>query len=275
METVPYRDNERWWSERASFHLATPMYAEFVQRLRDGADALLPFDDHVLGDVTGLDILHLQCHVGTDTLSLARRGATVTGLDFSEEALAQARGLGRDLGLAAEFVHGNAVALPETVRGPYDVVYTSYGALCWLHDLQLWAAGIAARLRPGGRLIVIDCHPLWRARASPPFDERGLVLQEPCLSQPAADAHQAEGSYADPEATTRHNTAHDWWHGIGSVLDAVLRSGLVLEHFEEHPESYYQGDASMVRGDDRLWRLPEPHHGRYPLTFSLVARAPR
>ncbi len=274
MSTESYADNERWWDERAAFHLDTPMYREFVERLRDGHDALLPFDNRVLGDVDGLDVLHLQCHVGTDTLSLARRGARVTGVDFSEASLQQARGLAADLGIEASFVHGNAIDLPVSLQGPFDLVYTSYGVLCWLDDLMPWAAGIASRLRPGGRLVVIDCHPLWRSRADKPLVDGGVLLRYPYLPQRAAMRFDDAGSYASPTQKTEHDTNHDWSHGIGAMFGAVRRAGLSIDRFEEHPEGYYQATPTMTRGSDRLWRLPEPLHGQFPLTFTLVAKAP-
>ena len=268
-----YATNERWWSERARHHLDTEMYREFVQRLREGKDALLPFDDQVLGSLEGLRVLHLQCHVGTDTLSLARRGAHVTGLDFSADALEQARALAQELDLKATFVQGNAIALPDELTGPFDLVYTSYGALCWLSDLRAWARCIAARLASGGRLVVIDGHPVQHALAEDPVGGNNLVLGYPYLgSQP--DTFDNPGSYADRTIPTEHNRVVEWAHGLGTVVNAVIGSGLVVDSLTEHPEAYCQLVEGMVRGPDRLWRLPEPLHGRYPLTFTLVAHKP-
>ena len=268
-----YATNQRWWSERARFHPDTEMYREFVQQLRDGGDTLLPFDDRILGPLEGLKVLHLQCHIGTDTLSLARRGADVTGLDFSEDALQRARALADELGLSASFVQGNAVDLPETLRGPFDLVYTSYGALCWLGDLHAWAAGIAPRLASGGRLVVIDGHPLWHAVADEPIAGERLVLSYAYLgSEP--ETFENQGSYADRSVATEHNRVVEWAHGLGTLVNAVLASGLVVEELSEHPEGYCKLVDGMVRGRDRLWRLPEPLHGRYPLSYTLVARRP-
>lgn len=269
-----YQTNERWWSERASFHLQTPMYREFVEQLRQGGDALLPFDDAVLGSVQGKSILHLQCHVGTDTLSLARRGATVTGVDFSETALQQARALGKDLGIDAQFVHGNAIDLPDSLSGPYDIVYTSYGVLCWLSDLGAWARGIAARLRPGGRLVVIDGHPLRRSIA----EDNGVVgervtLAYPYLSGPPPERFEEGGSYANAAAKTEHNAVYEWSHGVGDVVTAILDAGLTLDVLREHPESFYCAFKGMVQGADRLWRFEGPLRERYPLTLTVVAHA--
>lgn len=272
MSDEHYATNERWWSERARFHLDTEMYREFVTRLRNGHDALLPFDDRVLGPLDGKRVLHLQCHVGTDTLSLARRGAVVTGLDFSADALERARALATELEISATFVQGNAAELPDDLEGAFDLVYTSYGALCWLGDLRAWASGIAARLASGGRLVVIDGHPIQHALGDEPITDH-LVLRYPYLGgQP--DAFDNTGSYADRSAPTEHTRVVEWAHGLGTVIDAVLGSGLVLDQLTEHPEAYSRVAEGMVRGPDRLWRLPEPLHGRFPFTFTLVAHKP-
>ena len=267
-----YEANEKWWSERARYHLDTDMYREFVDRLRTGKDALLPFDDRVLGSLTGLHVLHLQCHVGTDTLSLARRGATVTGLDFSSDAVQTARRLSEELGIPATFVQGNAVALPDDL-GTFDLVYTSYGALCWLQDLTAWANGIAARLRPGGRLVVIDGHPVWGALDDDPVQGDKLLLGYTYM-EGVPHRWDNPGSYAKRDAATKHNHVWEWFHSLGEIVNAVIGAGLVVEELTEHPEAFCALFDGMVRGEDRLWRLPEPVHGRFPLTFTLAARQP-
>lgn len=269
-----YATNLRMWDERASFHLETPEYAAFVDRLRRGEDALLPFDDRVLGDLRGLDVLHLQCHVGTDTLSLARRGARVVGVDFSTEALAKARALSSELGIEATFVQGDALDLPADLTGPFDLVYTSYGVLCWLGDLHAWARGVASRLREGGRFIVIDGHPLSVALAEQSIAGETLVLGRSYLGRGEPDRWDDPGSYADPAASTQHNTSYEWTHSLGDIVTAVAQAGLVVETLTEHPETFWPFSPAFERGADRLWRLPAPLHGRYPLVFTLVARRP-
>lgn len=275
MDDDPYRVNLRRWNERATFHLRTKMYREFVDRLRRGDDALLPFDDAVLGDLSGHDVLHLQCHVGTDTLSLARRGATVTGVDFSSSALDQARTLASELGIAATFVESDVYGLRERLQDDFDLVYTSYGVLCWLGDLGRWAEVAASFLRPGGRLVLIEAHPLATAIAEDEaVDGEVLRLDWPCLGQPGPIHLRAPGSYADRDAPTEHDESREWAHGLGEIVQAVLDAGLVVERLQEHPEHFCECVPGMTRGRDRLWRLPEPLHGRFPLTFTLVARRP-
>jgi SAM-dependent methyltransferase len=271
---MQYDANERWWSERARAHRDTPLYAHYIANLRGPGDSLLPFDDRVFGDLTGVRALHLQCHIGTDTLSLAKRGATVTGVDFSQDALDQAARLAADVGLDATWVLGNATDLPDTLVGPWELVYTGYGALCWLHDLDAWAAGIAARLERGGRLVVIDGHPLASALAEQATDGPIVRLKYPMLALDGPMRFDEPGSYADRALETQHNELHEWFHGLGEIVQAVVDAGLVVERVDEHPEGYFQACPQMTRGPDGLWRLPAPIHGRFPMTFTLVARSP-
>jgi SAM-dependent methyltransferase len=272
MDEDHYATNLRNWDERAAFHLDTPIYRSFVEGLRAGSDALKKFDDRVLGDLTGLDVLHLQCHVGTDTLSLARRGARVVGVDFSETALDKARGLSRELGIPATFVHGNVLDLPAEVGGPFDLVYTSYGVLCWLGDLRRWARNAASRLREGGRFVVIDGHPFSVALAEQPFAGNALLLSRDYLDRGTPDRCDEPGSYADAKATTVNNTTFEWNHSLADVANAMIEAGLVIEAIHEDPETFYRFHPALLPTDDGLWRLPDPHHGRYPLTFTMVAR---
>ena len=274
MSADPHETNRAWWDERAALHPDTPLYREAIERLRRGGDALLPLDDEVLGDLAGLDVLHLQCHIGTDTLSLARRGARVTGVDFSPAAIARAGDLSQELGIPATFVESDVVALPQVLQADFDLVYTSYGALCWLADLGRWAEAVARFLRPRGRLVVIDSHPLALAMARE--QEAGgpaLRLDWPYLQREPIRVEE-QGSYADPGAATRRSVTFEWAHGLATVVQAVVDAGLTLERLSENEAGYYPLTSGMVRSDDRLWHLPSPLRGRYPLTYTLVARQP-
>jgi SAM-dependent methyltransferase len=268
-----YDANRRAWDERARFHADTPMYQESIERLLQGGDALLPFDDRVLGDLADCDVLHLQCHIGTDTLSLARRGARVVGVDFSTEAIVRARTLGKELQIEAQFVVADVYRLHEVLSGRFDLVYTSYGVLCWLGDLAAWARTAAHFLAPAGRLIVIDDHPLAAAIAEDGLCGGRIALDWPYLSSGTAIRYEASGSYADPSAKTEQREQYEWSHGLAEVLQSVIHAGLRIERVEEYAEGFYPRHPEMIRNPDRTWRLPEPLHGRYPLTFALVARS--
>lgn len=272
MAEDPYAANRRNWDERAAFHLDTPMYREFVAQLRGGGDTLKRFDDRVLGDLRDLDVLHLQCHVGTDTLSLVRRGARAVGVDFSEVSIEQARALASALAIPARFVVGDVLHLPDAVGGPFDVVYASYGVLCWIGDLAAWARSAAGRLRHGGRLIVIDGHPLASALAGDGIGDQTLVLGERYLGDGAPERIEGPGGYADRTHVSVHDTRFQWSHSLGDVVNAVRAAGLDVEALYEDPESFYRFSPRLVPSGDGLWQLPAPLHGRYPLTFTLVAR---
>ena len=128
----PYDVNRMWWDECAGFHLDTPLYQGYVERLAGGGHSLLPLEVREVGDVNGLDVLHLQCHVGTDTLSLARLGATATGVDFSPVAIREATALGSRLGIKARFVEAEIAEIGDLFAGQFDLVFTSYGVITWL-----------------------------------------------------------------------------------------------------------------------------------------------
>ncbi len=153
-----------------------------------------------IGSVEGLDLLHIQCHFGMDTLSWGRLGARVVGVDFSRVAIERARRLAERTGLAAEFVGGDSQALPAELAGRFDVAFASYGVLCWIGDLGAWMRSAAAALRPGGKLVLIDLHPLYVM-----FDSVDpLVLDFPYQgAEPLR--FDSPGSYADMDAPTTAN----------------------------------------------------------------------
>lgn len=267
-------ENREYWEERAGFHLETPLYQRFVAQLKAGGDSLLPLEREELGPLDGLRVLHLQCHVGTDTLSLVRRGAArAVGVDFAETAIAKARELAAELEIDAEFVHAELDELPAEFDASFDLVFTSYGAICWLRDLQSWASTISRCLTPGGRFYIVDSHPLSLALDENCDAATGeLKLRFPYLPQPVPLRFEAEGSYADAGAATEHNVTLEWSHGLGTVLAALTDAGLSLDYLREHADGYFEVVKGMERGADGHWRLPAPLHGRYPLTFSLSAR---
>src|SRR5215469_12339462 len=155
----PIDINRRNWDERAGIHARDANGAYMLDRFRAGEDALHAIEAAELGDVRGKRVLHLQCHIGRDTLCLARRGADVTGLDFSGSALAVARRLSEQTGLKASFVQGTVDQAPRLTPGPFDLVFTTWGTICWLPDMAAWAKVIASVLAPGGELYFADAHP--------------------------------------------------------------------------------------------------------------------
>jgi SAM-dependent methyltransferase len=259
--------NRAWWDERVPSHASSTFYD--LDAFRRGRDDLRPFEADELGvDPDGLELLHLQCHIGTDTLSWARRGARVVGLDFSEPAVETARALANDLALAdrAEFVHADVYDAVDALGGrTFDVVYTGIGALTWLPDIERWAEVAAALVKPGGVLYVVEIHPfLWS------FDD----TPEPELRFPYfgdVESDDAVGSYTDRQLPTEHNRVfeHNW--SIGPVVTAVVNAGLTVELVGEHPMGVEQKWPFMVRGKDGFWRMP-PDRPSIPQIWTLRAR---
>jgi len=261
------RTNRQWWDERVASHAASEFYD--LDSFRAGRDDLRPFELDELGvDPNGLDLVHLQCHLGTDTLSWARHGARVVGLDFSPPAVAAARALAEDCGLDAEFVVGDVYAASQLLGGrTFDIVYTGIGALSWLPDLARWGAVVASLLRRGGALYLVEIHPLlWSFTDG---DEPSLRWDYFA----ALESDSASGSYTDRALATEHNVVFERNPGFGPVLTALIDAGLVIERVSEHAVGVEQCWPFMVQGADRLWRIPDDRP-QLPLLWSVRARRP-
>jgi SAM-dependent methyltransferase len=235
-----------------------------VAAFKTGRTTLTPIERTEVAGVAGKTLLHLQCHFGLDTLSWARAGAIVTGVDFSPEAIAAAEALSRDLGLPARFVCADVYDLPGALPETFDVVFASYGVLSWLPDVPRWA-GVAARLvRPGGAFYLVDRHPITRVERPRTTDSAGNPLREGYFSGPAPARAEEHGSYADPE-TEVWTTAYYWSHSLGEVVTALADAGLRLEFLHEFPE----GPATGTGRPDA-----PPGTADAPAWFSVRARRP-
>ncbi len=262
------------WDERAPAHAASTDYGieRFAADPRHLSD-VVTFDRPRLGDLTGLRGAHLQCHIGTDTLSLTRLGATMSGLDFSPVSIAAARALAERTGTEIDF-HVSDVYDAVQVLGAeaYDFVYTGIGALCWLPDIARWAEVVAALLRPGGRLFIREGHPiLWAADLD--RMDGSLVIDFPYFERTEPTIWDEPGTYVATETEFAHTRSAEWNHGIGEILTAVLDAGLSITRFEEHRSVPWQAMPDMVAGEDGEFRLPE-RPDRLPLTYTLQAVKP-
>jgi SAM-dependent methyltransferase len=228
------------------------------------------YDQPWLGDLTGCDAVHVQCHIGTDTVSLARLGARVTGVDFSAGALAVARELARDCGVDARFVESELYGVPNVLGADFDLVYTGVGALNWLPDIAGWARVVAGLLRPGGRLYLRDAHPMLMTLDHERTDDL-LVVGEPYFeAEPFYSYYEETYTDGGPIGSPGH---YEWNHGVGEIVQAVIDAGLAVTALREHKECEWQALSQLVVGDDGKFRLAEGPE-RLPLMFTLEARRP-
>ncbi|SCG71116.1 class I SAM-dependent methyltransferase [Micromonospora inositola] len=265
--------NRANWDERAPAHAASPDYA--VDRfLADPGylSEVVRFDLPRLGDVAGLRGVHLQCHIGTDTVSLHRLGARMTGLDFSGASLAQARALADRTGAAVDFLEADVYDAPEVLgRGGFDLVYTGIGALCWLPDVRRWAGVVADLLRPGGRLFLREGHPMLGTLDDPRPDGT-LAVAHPYFERPEPLVWDGPGTYVQTEETFRHTVSHSWNHGLGEVVTALLDAGLDLTMLAEHDSAPWDAlPGATVRDAAGEWRLAD-RPWRLAQTYTLQAR---
>ena len=285
----PIDINRRNWDERATIHAMEVLGGDMPVRLRAGEDMLLAIEAAELGDVSGKRVLHLQCHIGLDTLCLARRGAIVTGLDFSPAAIKAAQRLAEATGLNATFIQGRVDETSHLAPGPFDLVFATWGTLCWLPDLQEWARVIDRVLAPGGEVYCADAHPGFvvleehAGRLVPTFD-----FQTP-PDQPLEFIDAEPTTYIGDPTPMTHRATRVWLHSLSAIFGALMDAGLTITMFREHevlPWRRYAAKASvrpgetialsgdtesLVAGPDRLWRLRDGHP-RLPLSFSLKAR---
>jgi SAM-dependent methyltransferase len=259
--------NRAHWDERVPIHIASRFYD--VEGFRAGRDSLQPFEREEMGSVASKSLLHLQCHFGMDTLSWARSGAQVTGLDFSEPAIMQARTLASELGIDAEFVAANVYDAVTALGGrQFDIVYVGMGSLVWLPDVSAWANVVAALVSPGEMLYLVDGHPLSEILA----DDTLTVANSYFSTEPQV-WHDA-GTYADAQAVTFHNLNYEWAHPLGATVTAILRAGLQLEFLHERDYSFFQRWPFLEHhADDGTYRMPAGMPS-VPMTYSLRARKP-
>ncbi len=268
--------NRACWDERAPAHAASPGYA-FDRFVADPGflSRVVRFDLPRLGDVSGLRGAHLQCHIGTDTVSLARLGARMTGLDFSAASLDEARSLATRLGLEVDFLLGDVYDAVERLgAASYDLVFTGIGALCWLPDISRWAQVVAGLLKPGGRLFMREGHPvLWSLADRREGDE--LIIDHPYFEQAEPMVWDEDGTYVETDVSFTHTKTLEWNHGLGEVVTALLSAGLRITALVEHdsvPWEALPGRMEKVEPLDE-WRLVD-RPWRLPHTYTLQAVKP-
>jgi SAM-dependent methyltransferase len=266
------RLNRAYWDSLAAVHGSDAYYDD--DALVRGQDTLSDLESagvrEAVGAVAGLDVLHVQCHIGHDTISLARRGARATGVDFSPASLERARELARRADVAVEFVEADSTALPVELHNHFDLAYATIGVVCRIGDIEPWMRSVAAVLRPGGRLLLVDIHPLLGMLAT--IDP--LVADMPYAND-GGHAFDVDGSYADRNARLSATQSVQYAHSLGELVTAVVQAGLRLERLEEHTEIDFdpRGDGELTREDDGRYRARLGAEA-LPVAYTLIARRP-
>lgn len=266
-----YRDvNLANWNDRAAAHAASPDYA--VSRLTDDPSFLskvVRFDRERLGPLSGQRGIHLQCHIGTDTVSLSRLGATMTGLDFSDKSLLEARRIASLAGADVRFIQSDVYDAVAAAGDGYDLVYTGVGALCWLPDVARWARVVHDLLRPGGRLFIREGHPVLWAIDDGRTD--ALVLDYPYFEHAEPLVFEYDDTYVETDVKFTNNVTHSWNHGLGEIVTAVLDAGLTLTSLIEHKSVPWNGlPGQMTHLPDGEWQLTDRPE-RLPHSYTLQA----
>jgi SAM-dependent methyltransferase len=269
---IARRINRAHWDALAQAHgHGDPIYD--IEALIGGRDSLGEIEAagvrEAVGAVAGLDVLHLQCHIGFDAISLARRGARVVGADFSPAALEKARALARRTEQHVEFVEADATKLPVELHNRFDLVYATIGVLTWIEDVRAWMRSAAAALRGGGKLLLVEVHPVYGMIGS---------LDPPELDFPYAydgpRTFDEPGSYAGIELPVAATETVEYGHSLGEVVMAALGAGLRLEHLEEHMDADFDPRGTFL-GRDEDGRFRVRLAGEVvPILFTLVAAKP-
>jgi ubiquinone/menaquinone biosynthesis C-methylase UbiE len=256
-----FEANRDGWNKRTAIHKSSGFYD--VASFKAGRTSLNNIELEELGDVKGKSLLHLQCHFGMDTLSWAREGAIVTGIDLSDEAIDYAKQLSVETNIPAKFISCNIYDLKDHLDEKFDVVFTSYGVIGWLPDLDKWASLISYFLKPAGIFYIIEFHPVvWM------MDENFEQVRYPYHNVETITQH-SRGTYADPSADI-HYTEHTWNHSLSEVITSLLNHQMQLEHFKEYPFSSYNCFNNMVQEQDGYWRV-KGLENKIPMMFSVKA----
>ncbi len=261
-----FEANLKRWNELVAIHAKSDEYD--IEGFLKGKSSLKPIEIKELGNVKGKSLLHLQCHFGLDSLSWARIGAKVTGVDFAPEAVRLARELNEQLNLDAKFIEANIYDLPELLNEKFDIVFTSYGVLCWLPELDKWAKMIYDFLKPKGIFYIVEFHPF--AWIFDDENEKELLIRYNYFPQKEPMRFDADGSYANPNAKMEHTEDYEWTHSVSEIINSLISAGLKIEFFNEHNVTCYQQFPFVKKDEDEWFRLKN-QKATIPLMFSLKA----
>jgi 2-polyprenyl-3-methyl-5-hydroxy-6-metoxy-1,4-benzoquinol methylase len=260
-----FEANRELWNAKTAIHIKSDFYE--MDKFMAGGDLLKPEELEALGDVSGKTLLHLQCHFGQDTLAWARRGAIVTGIDLSDDAIDNANRLRDELGLEATFIRCNIYDLPEHLDEQFDIVFTTYGAIPWLPDLEGWADIVVRYLKPGGKFFHAEFHPTFYM-----FDFDTWKVEFSYFGQPEPYLEFTEGTYADRNADIRR-AEYFWNHSIAETLQPLLDRGLRLLRLQELPYLYWNCFPALVETKPGQYMV-KGYENKMPLTMTMFLEKP-
>jgi len=262
------KTNLELWEEWTDINARSKMYR--LEAFKKGENKLDSLIRSEVGDVSGKRLLHMQCHFGMDTLSWARLGASVTGMDYSENAIRKANALAKDCSIDARFIHCNLYDLPQHLEGQFDIVYTSYGVLTWLPDIVEWARIAASYVKPGGFFYIAEFHPF---AAVFDAEERQLQYRDPYFARDAI-LYDDLGDYTGSKVKLKANQDYEWMHPIGEIVSSLIEAGLRVEFLHEHAFTVFKYFPFLVVDKPGIWKFAQ-EPAPIPLMFSLRAKKPK
>lgn len=270
MYQLYFDENKQSWNKRTAVHKDSAFYD--LASFKKGKSSLSNIELEELGDVKGKTLLHLQCHFGMDTMSWEREGAIVTGVDLSDEAIKLAKEVRDELNLNTEFICANIYDLKDVLKIPpkegfreagFDIVFTSYGTIGWLPDLDTWAEIVSHFLKPGGTFYIADFHPaMWMMDNDFEYVKYSYFNTE-------VITEEISGSYSDRNAPIR-STEHSWNHPFSEIINSLISHGLQVTQFNEFPFSPYNCFNKMEQGEDGMWRIIGMNE-KLPVMYSIKA----
>jgi len=253
--------NKESWNKKTAIHVNSDFYQ--IKAFKAGKSSLMDIELGLLGEVKGKRILHLQCHFGQDSLSLARMGAKVTGIDLSDKAIATAKQLNTELNLDAEFVVSDVFDLPNNLEGKFDIVFTSYGTIGWLPDMDKWGSIITHFLKPKGKFVFVEFHPnVWM------YDDDFTHVKYNYFKDNAI-VEEESGTYADKDADIKSKYVC-WNHGLSEVMSGLLNNNLTINNFKEYNYSPYDCFAQTEKIGENKYQI-KAFGNKMPLCYSIVA----
>ena len=253
--------NKKLWNKKTEIHYNSEFYNN--DTFLKGRDSLNSIETDLLGDIKGKKILHLQCHFGQDTISLARKGAITTGVDFSEKAIEKAKQLNEIVGTKANFIQSDIYGLPNVLEEKFDIVFTSYGVVGWLPDMQKWAQVIDHFLKPGGEFVLVEFHPVvWMFSYDFQKIEFNYMDANPIVEE-------LEGTYTDREASIKEKSVC-WNHGLSNVINSIIKTGLIISDFQEYNYSPYNCFNNTVKVSEGKFKI-DGWEDKIPMVYSVKA----